>query len=192
MVVFLLLICAGFAVWTLRDLGRGRRVQGAMGGRGALVLIRVVPARVIHVRAVDVFSVDSTTRTSGEGRALAESGDAIPLSEEGIRGTRGVVLHFTRAAFGDAYAFQHPAARGSTRACCPGNCWTSGATRLCSTSSQRRPPGRDSNVVSAVAAASGRTLTRPLIKTVSVGSHAAAPEAPAYSAPAPYLQVPLH
>ena len=107
MVVFLLLICAGFAVWTLRDLVEvvafKEKWEDEVPGSDP----RIVPDVAWRD---DVFSIEKRRDLVAKGEHLLRVvGDANPLSEEGFGGTRGVVLHFTRAAFGDAYAFQHPA-----------------------------------------------------------------------------------
>jgi hypothetical protein len=107
MVVFLLLICAGFAVWTLRDLVEVVAFKETWEDEVPGSDPRIVPDVAWRD---DVFSVDQRRALVEKGEHLLRVvGDANPLSEEGFGGTRGVVLHFTRSAFGDAYAFQHPA-----------------------------------------------------------------------------------
>ena len=94
---FLLLICAGFAVWTLRDLievvAFKEKWEDEVPGSDP----RIVPDVAWRD---DVFSVEKRRGLVEKGEhLLSVVGDANPLSEKGFGGTRGVVLHFTRAAF---------------------------------------------------------------------------------------------
>ena len=174
--VFLLLICAGFAVWTLRDLVEvvafKEKWEDEVPGSDP----RIVPDVAWRD---DVFSVDQRRELVEKGEHLLRVvGDANPLSEEGFGGTRGVVLHFTRAAFGDAYAFQHPAYQwlyeGVLRELLDERCDAFVFNILVV------PPGRDANRTVGVGSHVDQTLMQPSTQR----------EQTAYSVSVAYLQVP--
>ena len=176
-VVFLLLICAGFAVWTLRDLVEvvafKEKWEDEVPGSDP----RIVPDVAWRD---DVFSVEKRSALVEKGEHLLRVvGDANPLSEEGFGGTRGVVLHFTRAAFDDAYAFQHPAYawlyEGVLRELLDERCDAFVFNILVV------PPGRDANRTVGVGSHVDQTLMQPSTQR----------EQTAYSVSVAYLQVPL-
>ena len=174
--VFLLLICAGFAVWTLRDLVEvvafKEKWEDEVPGSDP----RIVPDVAWRD---DVFSVDQRRALVEKGEHLLRVvGDANPLSEEGFGGTRGVVLHFTRSAFDDAYAFQHPAYawlyEGVLRELLDERCDAFVFNILVV------PPGRDANRTVGVGSHVDQTLMQPSTQR----------EQTAYSVSVAYLQVP--
>ena len=175
-VVFALLICAGFAVWTLRDLVEvvafKEKWEDEVPGSDP----RIVPDVTWRD---DVFSVEKRRDLVAKGEHLLRVvGDANPLSEEGFGGTRGVVLHFTRAAFGDAYAFQHPAYawlyEGVLQELLDERCDAFVFNILVV------PPGRDKNRTVGVGSHVDQTLMQPSTQR----------EQTAYSVSVAYLQVP--
>ena len=175
-VVFVLLICATFAVWTLRDLVEvvafKEKWEDEVPGSDP----RVVPDVAWRD---DVFSVEQRRDLVEKGEHLLRVvGDANPLSEEGFGGTRGVVLHFTRAAFGDAYAFKHPAYQwlyeGVLKELLDDRCDAFVFNILVV------PPGRDVNKTVGVGSHVDQTLMQPSTQR----------EQTAYSVSVAYLQVP--
>ena len=175
-VVFLLLICAGFAVWTLRDLVEVVAFKEIWEDEVPGSDPRLVPDVAWRD---DVFSVEQRRALVEKGEhLLSVVGDANPLSEEGFGGTRGVVLHFTRAAFGDTYAFGHPAYQwlydGVLRELLDDRCDAFVFNILVV------PPGRDVNKTVGVGSHVDQTLMQPSTQR----------EQTAYSVSVAYLQVP--
>ena len=174
--VVCLLTCAGFAVWTLRDLVEVVVHKDLWTDEVSGSDARTVPA---YAWREDVFSAAQRRALVLKGEGLLQAtGDANPLSEQGFGGTRGVVLHFTRHAFEDAYAFKHLAYAwlydDVLRELLDDRCDAFVFNILVV------PPGRDANRTVGVGSHVDQTLMQPTTQR----------EQTAYSVSVAYLQVP--